>query len=377
MPAVTHPELPLWLALRRAGLGATNFALLLARFQAIEAAWNATPEELTSAGLDPQYIRAMSKARASFDAERELNLLERAGARALTWLDEGFPPNLRDIPQSPPVIFVRGNLGPQFDQAVAVVGTRHVTPYGRQVTEHFCAALANSAVAIISGLARGVDAIAHRVALECGAPTVAVLAGGIDQVYPRENAGLAERIVEQGCFVSEYPVGIPARRDYFPRRNRILSGLAKAVLVVEAGEGSGALHTANWAFEQGRDVFAVPGSVFSRQSQATNQLIRENTARLVATPEQLCEELNLISTGAQLPLATPAAETPASTPAPAATPARRPDDPILAHLSNGPRHVDEIVRESGLPVAQVSSTLQLFELTGRVRQTAPMTYALA
>ncbi|HMO66659.1 MAG TPA: DNA-processing protein DprA, partial [Verrucomicrobiota bacterium] len=163
----------------------------------------------------------------------------------------------------------------------------------------------------------------------------------------------------------------------FPRRNRILSGLAKAVLVVEAGEGSGALHTANWAFEQGRDVFAVPGSVFSRQSQATNQLIRENTARLVATPEQLCEELNLISTGAQLPLATPAAETPASTPAPAATPARRPDDPILAHLSNGPRHVDEIVRESGLPVAQVSSTLQLFELTGRVRQTAPMTYALA
>ena len=377
MPAVTHPELPLWLALRRAGLGATNFALLLARFQAIEAAWNATPEELTSAGLDPQYIRAMSKARASFDAERELNLLERAGARALTWLDEGFPPNLRDIPQSPPVIFVRGNLGPQFDQAVAVVGTRHVTPYGRQVTEHFCAALANSAVAIISGLARGVDAIAHRVALECGAPTVAVLAGGIDQVYPRENAGLAERIVEQGCLVSEYPVGIPARRDYFPRRNRILSGLAKAVLVVEAGEGSGALHTANWAFEQGRDVFAVPGSVFSRQSQATNQLIRENTARLVATPEQLCEELNLISTGAQLPLATPAAETPASTPAPAATPARRPDDPILAHLSNGPRHVDEIVRESGLPVAQVSSTLQLFELTGRVRQTAPMTYALA
>ena len=196
MPAVTHPELPLWLALRRAGLGATNFALLLARFQAIEAAWNATPEELTSAGLDPQYIRAMSKARASFDAERELNLLERAGARALTWLDEGFPPNLRDIPQSPPVIFVRGNLGPQFDQAVAVVGTRHVTPYGRQVTEHFCAALANSAVAIISGLARGVDAIAHRVALECGAPTVAVRAGGIDQVYPRENAGLAERIVE-------------------------------------------------------------------------------------------------------------------------------------------------------------------------------------
>lgn len=133
----------------------------------------------------------------------------------------------------------------------------------------------------------------HRVALEKGAPTVAVLAGGIDQVYPRENAGLADRILEHGCLVSEYPVGIPARPDYFPRRNRILSGLAKATLVVEAGDGSGALHTANWAFEQDRDVFAVPGSVFSRQSEGTNQLIRENTAKLVATPTQLLEELNM------------------------------------------------------------------------------------
>lgn len=375
LPAVNHPELPYWLALRRAGLGSTNFALLLARFGSIEAAWNADPADVAGAGLDPQYLRAMAKARSSFDAERELSLLAKHDARALTWLDEDFPASLRDIPQSPPVIFIRGKVGPQFDQAVAVVGTRHVTPYGRQVTEHFCSALGNAGVAIISGLARGVDAIAHRVALECGTPTVAVLAGGIDQVYPRENAGLAERIIENGCLVSEYPVGIPARRDYFPRRNRILSGLARAVLVVEAGEGSGALHTANWAFEQGRDVFAIPGSIFSRQSQATNQLIRENTARLVATPEQLCEELNLISTGAQLPLTSSPAQALEQEKAPA--PAARIDDPVLAHLSHGPRHVDEIARESGMPVAAVSSTLQLFELTGRVRQTAPMTYALA
>lgn len=372
---MTHPELPYWLALRRSGLGATNFALLLARFRTIEDAWNADPADVAAAGLEPQYIRAMAKARSVFDPGTELALLEKHGARALTWLDSEFPASLRDIPQSPPVIFVRGNLGPQFDQAVAVVGTRHVTPYGRQVTEHFCSALGNAGVAIISGLARGVDAIAHRVAIETGVPTVAVLAGGIDQVYPRENAGLADRIVENGCLVSEYPVGIPARRDYFPRRNRILSGLARAVLVVEAGEGSGALHTANWAFEQGRDVFAIPGSIFSRQSQATNQLIRENTARLVATPEQLCEELNLISTGAQLPLTSSA--TPALLETPTAPKPEKVDDPVLAHLTNGPRHVDEIARESGLPVAQVSSALQLFELTGRVRQTAPMTYSLA
>jgi DNA processing protein len=369
-----HPELPYWLALRRSGLGSTNFALLLARFGTIESAWNADAGNVAAAGLDAQYLRAMAKARSTFDADRELELLAKHDARAITWLDEDFPSSLREIPQSPPVIFVRGTRGPQFDQAVAVVGTRHVTPYGRQATEHFCASLANAGVAIISGLARGVDAIAHRVALESGAPTVAVLAGGIDQVYPRENAGLAERITENGCLVSEYPVGIPARRDYFPRRNRILSGLSRAVLVVEAGEGSGALHTANWAFEQGRDVFAIPGSIFSKQSQATNQLIRETTARLVTTPEQLGEELNLINTGAQLPLTV---SSPPALQESAAKPAARSDDPVLRWLSEGARHVDEIVRESGLPVAQVSSALQVFELTGRVRQTAPMTYVLA
>jgi len=193
-------------------------------------------------------------------------------------------------------------------------------------------------------------------------------------VYPRENAGLAERILAQGCLVSEYPVGIPARRDYFPRRNRIISGLARATLLIEAGEGSGALHTANWAFEQGRDVFAIPGSIFSRQSQGTNQLIRENTAKLVATPEQLCEELNLLATASQLPLTrepSPALKERGSVSGPP------PDDPVLRALAAGPRHVDEVARDSGLPIAQVSSSLQLFELTGRVRQTAPMTYALA
>jgi DNA processing protein len=383
-----HPELPLWLALRRAGLGSTNFALLLARFGTIEEAWSASPEALAGAGLDPQYVRAAGKARATFDGDREIELMAKHGARALTWLDERYPQVLREIPQSPPVVFVRGTQGPDFEQAVAVVGTRHVTPYGRQATEHFCSVLANAGVAIISGLARGVDAIAHRVALENGAPTVAVLAGGIDQVYPRENSGLAERIVEQGCLVSEYPVGIPARRDYFPRRNRILSGLAKASLLVEAGEGSGALHTANWAFEQGRDVFCIPGSIFSRQSAGTNQLIRENTAKLVATPEQLCEELNLAAANVPpMPVGPPEAQQalferkPKSAapeaPAPRPAAALADDHPLLKWLVSGPLHIDEIARQAGLPIAQVSGALQILELEGRVRSAGPMTYARA
>ncbi|MGE5594880.1 MAG: DNA-processing protein DprA [Hyphomicrobiales bacterium] len=378
-------ELPYWLALRRVGLGSTNFSLLLRHFGSISGAWKASPDEVSRAGLDPQYVRAFGKARATFDPDGELRMLEEHRVRAYTWLDEDFPESLREIPQSPPVLFVKGTKGPAFEQAVAVVGTRHVTPYGRQATEHFCEALARAGVAIISGLARGVDAIAHRVALENGVPTVAALAGGIDKVYPRENAGLAARIEENGSLVSEYPAGIPARPDYFPRRNRILSGLARATLVIEAGEGSGALHTANWAFEQGRDVFAVPGSIFSRQSAGTNQLIRESTARLVTTPGQLFEELNLLAAGNQMrllehskPAAAPAASRSTPSPSPAPRPTTTPEEGKMLHwLQGSARHIDEIARESGLPVAVVSSTLQVMELKGLVRQERPLVYALA
>lgn len=373
----TSDELPYWLALRRAGLGSKNFALLLARFGTISDAWNADEGAIAAAGVDARYARAMVRARASFDAARELELVDKAGARVLTWLDEEYPAPLRDVSQAPPVLFVRGRPGPAFELAVAVVGTRRVTPYGRQAAEAFVATLAEAGAAIISGLARGVDAVAHRVAVEKGAPTVAVLAGGIDKVFPQENIGLAERIQENGCLVSEYPPGIPARPDYFPRRNRILSGLARAALVVEAGKGSGALHTANWAFEQGRDVFAVPGSIFSKQSWGTNQLIREHTAKLVATPEQLCEELNVLTATQQLPLP---AGGPAADSATRAQPGPEPPavdgeaGEVLTHLSAEARHVDDLARAIGKPVHAVSSTLQLLELQGLIRQTSPMTF---
>lgn len=372
------PELPYWLALRRAGLGSVNFSRLIAHFSSISTAWDASPDDIARAGLEPQFTRAVAKARATFDAARELALLEQSGARAFTWLDEDYPRALTTIPQSPPVLFVRGAHDPAFDPAIAVVGTRRVTPYGRQACEHFCEALATAGVAIISGLARGIDAIAHRVAVERGTATVAVLAGGIDQVYPRENAGLASRILEHGSLVSEYPPGIRTRADYFPRRNRIIAGLARATLVVEAGEGSGALHTANWAFEQQREVFAIPGSVFSRQSRGTNQLIRESTARLVVTPEQLCEELNLLSVGAQVPLAPPpgnaGAPATASDPPPGTTPA---EGKVLHWLKDGPVHADDLSRASGLPIAEVTSTLQVLVLKGLVREEGPMTFARA
>ena len=361
-----------WVALRRAGLGSESFRSLIAYFGSIAEAWEAPSGVAREAGLRPQYVRGFERARREFAPEEELEALEGHGVRTLTWEDEAYPSLLKEIPQSPPVLFVRGSAGPQFEQSLAVVGTRRVTPYGREVCEQFCGAVARAGVAIVSGLARGVDAIAHRVAVDEGAPTVAVMAGGIDGIYPRENAGLAERVMADGCVISEYPPGVKTRADYFPRRNRIISGLARATLVIEAGPTSGALHTAHHALEQNREVFATPGSVFSQQSTGTNRLIRESAAKLVGSAEELCEELNLLSIGQQLPLGESPARVARSREAAVETSAE--EGRVLHWLEEGPLHVDEVARRAELPIEVVTGALLTLELRGLVRQQEPLTY---
>lgn len=372
----THTEHVRWIALRRAGLGSESFRSLIAHFGSIAEAWEAPPGAAREAGLRSQYVRGFERARREFAPEKELRALDEHDIRTLTWEDESYPSLLQEIPQSPPVLFVRGSAGPQFEQALAVVGTRRVTPYGREVCEQFCGAVARAGVAIVSGLARGVDAIAHRVAVDEGVPTVAVLAGGIDGIYPRENEGLAERVMAHGCVVSEYPSGVKTRADYFPRRNRIISGLTRATLVIEAGTTSGALHTAHHALEQNREVFATPGSVFSQQSVGTNRLIRESAAKLVGSAEELCEELNLLSIGTQLSLA----QSPAQSPAPGAQPSgaavetSSEEGRVLRWLEEGPLHVDEVARRAEMPIQAVTGALLTLELRGLVRQQEPLTY---
>ena len=362
-----------WVALRRAGLGSESFRSLIAHFGSIAEAWEAPSGTVREAGLRPQYVRGFQRARREFAPERELEALERHGVGTLTWEDEAYPSLLQEIPQSPPVLFVRGSAEPQFEQALAVVGTRRVTAYGREVCEQFCGAVARAGVAIVSGLARGIDSIAHRVAVDEGAPTVAVLAGGIDGIYPKENAGLAERVMAHGCVLSEYPPGVKTRADYFPRRNRIISGLARATLVIEAGVTSGALHTAHHALEQNREVFATPGSVFSQQSAGANRLIRESAAKLVGSAEELCEELNLLSLGTQLSLEAPA-RTPREAPAGAAVETSVEEGRVLHWLEEGPLHVDEVARRAELPIEVVTGALLTLELRGLVRQQGPLTY---
>jgi DNA processing protein len=271
---------------------------------------------------------------------------------------------LREIDDAPPLLYLKGELVTQDELAVAVVGTRRPTPYGRQVAEEMSYQLAGNLVTVVSGLARGIDGIAHRAALQAGGRTLAVLACGLDMVYPPEHKKLASEIAERGALISEQPLGSQPRGDFFPRRNRILSGVSLGVLVVEGDVKSGALITANFANDQGREVFAVPGSVFSTQSRGTNLKIQRGEAKLVIKVDDILEELNLQTAPQQIEMLelSPATDTEAE---------------LLRHISREPVHIDEVCRESGLPISTVSSLLAMMELKGLVREIGSKAYVRA
>jgi len=357
-------ELKYWVAFNRIpGIGRVRLSQLLKRFGTLERAWQAPAGELRPAGLESKVIQQIAAQRPKIDPNEELDRLEEYGVRALTWDDTAYPPRLKEIYDPPPVLYVRGELYDADEWAVAVVGTRRPTPYGRQVAEEMAFALARNRICVVSGLARGIDSIAHKAALEAGGRTVAVLACGLDIVYPPEHARLAREIMEQGALVSDYPLGTQPRGDYFPRRNRIMSGLSLGVLVVEGDVKSGAMITARLALEQNREVFAVPGSIFSPQSRGTNSLIQEG-AKLVQRVEDILEELNLTMVPQQMEMKEliPATDTEAA---------------LLRHISKEPVHVDEVCRQSGLPISTVSSVLAMLELKGLVRPMGPMAYVRA
>jgi DNA processing protein len=345
------------------GIGPTRLRALLDYFGDVKQAWHAPTEELRRAGLDRRSLRNLLAARAALDLDRELERIAAAGAQVLTWESPGYPPLLREISDPPPVLYVRGTLTEEDAWAVAVVGTRRALAYGREVTRRLTTALARSGITIVSGMARGIDAEAHWAALNAGGRTIAVFGCGIDQIYPPEHRKLAEAIVAQGALVSDYPLGTRPEGLNFPPRNRIISGLSLGVLVTQAGVRSGALITADYAAEQGRDVFAVPGSILVHGCAGANTLIRDG-AKIVLGPEDILEELNLtmVAEQAEARQVLPADETEAS---------------LLANLSVEPTHVDELRRQVGLPIAQVTSTLALMELKGMVRQVGGMKYVVA
>jgi DNA processing protein len=218
-------------------------------------------------------------------------------ARAITWNDDDYPARLKEIYDLPPVLYVLGELRSKDERSVAIVGPRVPTAYGREVAYQLTHDIAGSGVTIVNGLARGVDAIVHRAALEAGQRTIAVMGSGLDVMYPKEHASLASEIVQNGALVSEYPMGTRPRGENFPRRNRIMSGMTLGTVVVEAGEKSGALLTASHALEQDLEVFAVPGNIFSPNSRGANRLIRDSAAKLVVEARDVLKELNLTYVG--------------------------------------------------------------------------------
>jgi DNA processing protein len=288
-----------------------------------------------------------------------------AGVSVLTWDSDAYPRYLRETHAPPPVLYVAGEIREQDQWAVAVVGTRRLSAYGRQMTREVVSGLVRNNVTIVSGLARGIDGIAHKTAVEMGGRTIAVLGSGIDCLYPPEHRGLARRVIKEqrGAIVSDYPLGTQPEAKNFPPRNRIISGLSLGVVVVEAGRKSGALITANFALDQDRDVFAVPGNVNSRASEGTNKLIQQG-AKLVMTADDVLEELNLTMAPQQMvvQMAMPESEEEAA---------------LLRQLSREPSHVDELGRASGMSSADVSSTLAIMELKGMVQQVGGMRYVLA
>jgi DNA processing protein len=357
-------ELKYWTAFHRIpGIGRVRYQALQNGFPTLADAWTAGPGELRAAGLEDRIVRAIVAERPNIEPDAEIERLGAQGVRALTWNDPDYPALLKEIDDAPPVIYVRGDLSTADEWAVSVVGTRRPTPYGRQVAEELSYQLASNRICVVSGLARGVDAIAHRAALQAAGRTVAVLACGLDIVYPPEHAKLAREIIEHGALISEYPLGTQPRGDYFPRRNRIMSGVSLGVLVVEGDVKSGAIITARWAADQNREVFAVPGSIFSPQSRGTNDLIQQG-AKLVQKIDDVLEELNLTMVPQQMEMQQliPATDT---------------ESDLLRHITKEPVHIDEVCRQSALPVSTVSSLLAMMELKGLVRQMGPMTYVIA
>jgi DNA processing protein len=357
-------DLRYWIGFNRVvGIGPAKLRALRDHFGNLETAWQAKSTDLREAGLDRRAIESLLAARAAMDLEAQVARVKRTGAQALTWDDAEYPPLLKSIAAPPPLLYLKGSFAPTDEWAMAVVGTRKATAYGREVTRSLVSDLARSGVTIVSGLARGIDAAAHQAALDAGGRTIAVLGHGIDFVYPPEHRKLAEQIIEHGALITDYPIGTAPEGKNFPPRNRIISGLSLGVLVVEGDVSSGAHITADFCLEQGRDVFAVPGNILQKSSRLPNTLIQQGATPVLAV-EDILEQLNLamVVQHAQAREVIPADAT---------------EVKLLEHLSAEPVHIDDLQRAIELPIAQVSSTLALMELKGMVRQVGGMNYVMA
>lgn len=346
-------------------IGSVRLMHLLEYFKSLEAAWHASEKHLSEAGLTEQPLTALLESRKTLNLDAELAKVEKSSATLVTLADDNYPANLKKVSDAPPVLYVRGKLYPTDTLALAIVGTRRATRYGYDAAHRMAYWLAKREVTIISGLAQGIDTAAHRGALDAKGRTIAVLGCGIERVYPPDNEELARQIMGNGALVSEFPIGTPPTGTNFPRRNRIISGLALGVLIAEAPEHSGALITAETALEQGREVFAIPANIFNTTGTGGNKLIQEG-AKLVMRPGDVLDELN-VSHAEE--------ETRAKTER--IIPDNSTETLLLDFLEADPVHIDDIIRETGLTPAEVIATLTILELKGLAQPAGHMQYSRA
>jgi DNA processing protein len=345
-----------WLCLSLvSGVGPRMLKQLLDHFGEPTAILDAAPSQLRDVpGVGPKLSRSISEARDKIDVEAELKLCAENDIRIMTSRDEDYPRMLREIDDPPPTLFVRGTITAADALAIGIVGSRHATRYGAAQAERFASSLSRAGLTIVSGLARGIDAAAHRAALEADGRTIAVLGGGILHLYPPEHASLADEITKRGALVSEMPPRFAPTSSSFPQRNRIISGLTLGAVIVEASTRSGALITARHAMEQGREVFAVPGRIDSRASHGCHALIRDG-AKLIENAEHVLEELGPLIESAPQEDGTVLRH-------PAELKLNDTEQTVLQAIDTEPTLIDQVVQQTGLPVHRVLSTISVLEM---------------
>lgn len=344
------------------GIGSVRFQSIKEFFGDLEIAWMASFSDLRAAGLPEKICERIIDLRNSFDLDKYVERIQTAGIKVLISDEENYPRYLKEIDQPPPILYIKGDITLEDEWSVAIVGTRKVTHYGKQVAQEFSRVLADHKITIVSGLARGIDGIAHRTALESGGRTIAVLGSGVDQIYPSEHKNLADEIMNSGAIISDYPPGTKPEATNFPPRNRIISGLSRSTIVIEAGQTSGALITAEFAVNQGRNVYAVPGSIYNVQSKGTNKLIQQGAKPLLDIREVLNDfQIEMVQEKKSIRQEQPVDLF---------------EHKILNVLTDEPLHVDEITNQSEISISQVSSSLAMMELKGLVKHIGGMKYVV-
>lgn len=338
---------------------------LLSVFETPERIFDAEIDDLLSVeGIGINRARNVKKFSSWDTVDEQIAIMGKRGIRVISLNDPSYPEMLKSTEDAPVILYIRGTIQPSDRYAIAVIGSRKPSPYGISTAERFSEELASMGFTIVSGMARGIDAISHKGALRVGSRTIAVLGSGLDIPYPPEHKGLMDRIACSGFVISEFPLGTPPERENFPRRNRLISGLSLGILIIEATSDSGTLITAGCALEQGREVFAVPGNITSPYSEGTNELIKKG-AMLTLKAEDIVEELAPVLKGfirSKERLKVEVTEEERS---------------LCELLSGEPRHIDSIARESRLPASKVLGILLRLELKGAVRQTTGKRFYLA